>query len=64
MAVLQSERASSSANPNSCAVGQTATMSAVVAPGRTSSIARSMYSRHRRYASTCARDALPTANVR
>src|SRR5690606_35820152 len=37
----------SSAKPNSSARGQTVTMSAVVAPGFTSAIARSMYSRHR-----------------
>ena len=56
--------ASSSANPNSCAVGHTSTMSAVVAPGSTSAIARSMYSRARVYASRCAELADPTANVR
>ena len=39
--------ASSSAKPNSCAVGQTSTMSAVVAPGFTRAMAWSMYSRHR-----------------
>ena len=40
------------------------TMSAVVAPGRTLAIARSMYSRARTYASFWARLAEPTANVR
>jgi hypothetical protein len=56
--------ASSSAKPNSSARGQTETMSAVVAPGLTSAIAWSMYSRHRTYASRCAGDALPTAKQR
>ena len=37
----------SSRKPNSWAVGQSCTMSAVVAPGRTRAMARSMYSRHR-----------------
>lgn len=54
----------SSAKPNSSARGHTWTMSAVVAPGRTSAIASSMYSRHRTYASRCAPEALPTAKVR
>jgi hypothetical protein len=56
--------ASSSAKPNSCAVGQSDTTSAVVAPGRTAAIARSMYSRQRTYASRIAADALPTAKQR
>src|SRR4029453_2826402 len=56
--------ASSLANPNSSAVGHSDTMSAVVAPGRTAAIARSMYSRQRTYASRIAGDALPTAKQR
>ena len=56
--------ASSLANPNSWAVGHTEATSAVVAPGRTTAIARSSMSRQRRYASTWERLALPTANVR
>ena len=47
MAVLERERGLLVANPNSWAVGQTETMSAVVAPGRTGLIAWSMYSRQR-----------------
>ncbi|HEX4291346.1 MAG TPA: hypothetical protein VH021_20645 [Trebonia sp.] len=43
----QANAASSSANPNSWAVGQTETMSAVVAPGRTRVTVWSMYSRQR-----------------
>ena len=39
--------ASSLAKPNSSARGHSDTMSAVVAPGRTAAIARSMYSRQR-----------------
>src|SRR5215469_5295683 len=54
----------SSGKPNSSARGQSATMSPVVTPGRTIAIAWSMYSRQRTYASRCAREALPTANVR
>lgn len=60
----RAKAAVSSAKPNSSARGQSRTMSAVVAPGRTSAIASSMYSRQRTYASRCAREALPTANVR
>ena len=56
--------ASSSGNPNSCASGQIETTSAVVAPGRIIAIAWSRRSRQRLYASTWARDAEPTANVR
>ena len=64
MAVLEANAASSSGNPNSSAAGNIETTSAVVTPGRIIEIARSRMSRQRLYASTCARDALPTANVR
>ena len=64
VAVLQRERRLLVGEAELLAVGQTATMSAVVAPGLTSSIAWSMYSRQILYASRCAGEALPTANVR
>lgn len=43
----RAKAAVSSAKPNSSAHGQTWTMSAVVAPGRTRAMAWSMYSRQR-----------------
>ena len=65
MAVLQGERGLLVGEAELLARAATpTTMSAVVAPGFTSAIAWSMYSRQRTYASRWAGDALPTAKQR
>ena len=62
--VLQGERGLLVGEAELLGAWPDSTMSPVVAPGLTSAIASSMYSRQRTYASRIAGDALPTAKQR